>query len=77
MAKKIKELDSMTLSEIKKLKEKMEDEIREAIWAIEKKYKAKYEFGQLGVDTHTSFSDMEENPYLYVDVKFYYDEEEV
>lgn len=37
MAKKIKELDSMTLSEIKNLKEKMEDEIREAIWAIEKK----------------------------------------
>lgn len=31
MAKKIKELDSMTLSEIKNLKEKMEDEIREAI----------------------------------------------
>ncbi len=55
----------------------MDDEIRDAIWAIEKKYKAKYEFGQLGVDTHTSFSDMEENPYLYVDVKFYYDEEEV
>lgn len=77
MAKKIKELDSMTLSEIKNLKEQMEGEIREAIWAIEQKYKTKYEFGQLGVDTHTSFSDTEDNPYLYVDVKFYYDEEEV
>lgn len=76
MARKIK-LNDMKLSKIKDLRAKIEDEIYQAIWAITKKYQKKYEFGQLGVNARTSFSDAEENPYLYVDVTFYYEEEEV
>ena len=72
MTDKIK-LEDMTLREIEELRDEMERKIRKAIFAVESEYENKYYLGQICVNTHTSTSNIEENPYLYVNVSFYKD----